>query len=250
MSTGLLIRVGIDSTSGGWNAPCLDKGPFCYVPMGSSKHLTRNYDPKYAAFRDFVGHLHRPYGDDLPCRCAWPERLPREGHLDPDFRQCTYGDGGTRAKRIWDVLRDADDPFIVFYAGMRSVDSGDLVYSIIGFYSVHRILRTRQVAKRDWHRNFHTQTSLRRDSNDVVVLASKKDSGRLYHHISIGGLRGRHYRVYRSLLREWRGLDVKNGYIHRSGFLPRFEDPRRSLRWFRCQKPQLIHADNPRYNGA
>src|SRR5207302_7475781 len=105
MSIGLLIRVGIDSSAGGWNAPCLDKGPFCYVPMGSSKHLARNYDPKYAAFRDFVGHLHKPYGDDLPRRCAWPERLPREGHLDPDFRQCTYGDGGTRAKRIWDVLR-------------------------------------------------------------------------------------------------------------------------------------------------
>jgi len=82
----------------------------------------------------------------------------------------------------------------------------------------------------------------------VVVLASMKDSGRLRHHIPLGGLRGRHYRVYPSLLREWGGLDVKNGFIHRSVFLPRFKDSDRFLRWFRRQKPELIHANNIRYN--
>ena len=108
MSNGLLVRVAIDSTSGGWNGPCDDKD-FCYVPMGSSRHLTKNYDSSYQPYRSAV----EAFLPDSAHRCThWPHQLPRLGHFDPDFEHLSYGDGARRGRRIRSNL--AHGGFIVF----------------------------------------------------------------------------------------------------------------------------------------
>jgi hypothetical protein len=255
MSEGLLIRVAVDSTAGNWNAPCSDDGRFCYVPMGSSKfpwHMSTNYDPTYKKYRKFAEQL---LDGAVPRRCLWPAKLPRTGyaHFDPDFLHCTYGDSyeprgyKQRGRRIWKLLRGVDQPFIVFYAALRSVNSGDLVYSIIGFYSVRRVVRARDVVRADWPRNAHTRKGAGVDSDDIVVFASKKNSGRLFHHIPIGFYSRGAWRIRPKLLREWGGVDIEGGYLQRGAKPPRFKKPELFLHWFRKQKPRFIHDDNILY---
>lgn len=245
MATGLLVRVGIDSTSGGWNAPCCERSfRFCYVPIGISP-LTEHYDPAYQPYEQVVRAF---VPEDAPHCIHWPRRLPREGHFDPDFRHLTYGDENRKAGRIWKVFKEqeGDSKFIVFYAGLRSIQTGNLCYSIIGFYTVKCILRGTDVQRADWHRNYHTRNGGCNDEGTVIVFADKSRSGRLCKHICIGSWRSGAYRVKENLLEQWGGLDVHDGYIQRSAFLPRFCDGDRFLRWFYRQRPELISEDNPR----
>jgi hypothetical protein len=257
MKAGLLVRVAIDSTAGNWNAPCSSDGRFCYVPMGSSDELSEDHN--YTEYQPFVEHLTNSVS--LPPKmCCWPSKLPQWGHFDPNFRYCTYGDTGRtkdkeiraqRGERIWDVLHDVDERFLVFYAGLRDIDSGDLTYSIIGFYWIRRIARVRDINKSDWHRNAHTDSPGRRP-NDVVVFGDTKreQTGRLYSHIPIGSYRKRAWRVTKKLLEAWGDLDVTDGFIQRSFFLPRFLEPDTFLDWFSDYKPEpkFIRSNNVRYN--
>src|SRR5205823_6395727 len=165
MNNGLLIRVAIDSTSGGWNAPCADDGGFCYVPMGSSDDLTEDYVRAYHPYRHTVSTFLR---DSAHRRTHWPGVLPRWGHFDPDFEHLSYGDCGQRATRIRSHL--ADGGFIVFYAGLRSIHNGELCYSIIGFYAVDRVLSGPSVRRPDWHRNAHTRGGGCTDEGTIVVF--------------------------------------------------------------------------------
>jgi hypothetical protein len=240
MNNGLLVRVAIDSTSGGWNGPCDDKD-FCYVPMGSSLHLTKNYDSAYKPYRTAVEAF---LPDSTHRRAHWPRRLPRCGHFDPDFKHLSYGDGKQRGARIRSHL--ADGGFIVFYAGLRSVHTGALTYSIIGFYAIDRVLSGPSVRRADWPRNAHTKEGGCKDEGIVVVFARRGESGRLRHHIPIGSYRKHAYRVRRDLLADWGGLDVRDGYIQRSVHLPSFNDPKRFLRWFHDQSPEFLEVNNPK----
>jgi hypothetical protein len=214
------------------------------VPIGKDYNLTEHYDPAYQPYEQVVRAF---VPDDAPRSVHWPRRLSRQGHFDPDFRHLTYGDVGNKAKHIRDVFKgkESDKRFIVFYAGLRSIQTGNLCYSIIGFFTVKSIRRGPDVPPRDWHRNAHTRNGGCRDGGTVVVFADKSKSGRLCKHIRIGSWRSGAYRVDKNLLTQWGGLDVCDGYIQRSAFLPRFLDGERFLRWFWRQKPELVSGDNP-----
>ena len=247
MATGLLVRVGIDS-SYGWNAPCCERSfHFCYVPIGeNANHLTEQYDPAYLPYRQVVEAF---VPEDAPWSVHWPHRLPRQGHFDPDFRNLTYGDVKNKAKRICEVFGGSEKgkKFIVFYAGLRSIQTGELCYSIIAFYTVKSFKCGPDVPQRDWPRNHHTRNGGCNDQGTVIVFADKSKSGRLCRHIPIGKYYDKAWRVTPELLiKKWGGLDVKDGYIQRSAFLPRFLDGDRFLRWFWSKKPELICEDNPR----
>jgi hypothetical protein len=254
MERGLLVRVGIDYSSGGWNAPC-DEQRFCYVPMGKCKRqeLTEHYDERYdlCGYRDAVCAF---VPAAAPRKALWPRRLPPRGHFDPDFAHLTYGDCRRRAQRIWQVLRKGG--FIAFYAGLRPIhqrdnSQGDLVYSIIGFYRFDGLLTGPDVRPSNWDRNEHTREGGCVDPGTVIVdaLPRKSESGRLLHHIPIGirrrGARARPaYRVTEELLDEWGGLDVQDGWLERSVFSPEFRKPNRFLRWFDRQNGVLIQRNN------
>ena len=63
--------------------------------------------------------------------CFLPLHLTAQSmHLDPDFDHLTYGDQGQRAKQIQTKLAGGD--LLVFYASMRDVNGGGLVYALIG----------------------------------------------------------------------------------------------------------------------
>src|SRR6266508_7045667 len=97
---GLLIRVGIDSTDGRWNAPMrLETGEFAYVTITDTKQMRNGLARRYDEFVPVV----KGFGEELPSPL-----VGKPTHLDPDFEYLTYGDQGQRGKRIQSVLTDGD----------------------------------------------------------------------------------------------------------------------------------------------
>jgi hypothetical protein len=228
--------------SGGWNAPCRTDGSFCYIPIPDSNSSGRGslFDHGYDEFSPFVTAI----GD------TWPSSLLGLCHLDPDFTHLTYGDAGSRAQRIREFI--VPGSFIVFWAALRWLDgsqAGRLVCSIIGFYRVSHVLQAGDVGVLDAHRNAHTRHSAPANDN-VVIFADPRESGRLRRHIPIGKHRSGAQRVYPEMLAAWGDLRrksgelLKDGYIQLSGNPPIFNEPERFLKWFRRQKPKLVHANN------
>jgi hypothetical protein len=101
----------------------------------------------------------------------------------------------------------------------------------------------RRLPEPRWSENAHTRRVPR--DGEIVVRARPGVSGRLRQCIRIGELRGGVYRVRNDLLTAWGGLDIKDGYIHRSARLPGFNDAGKFYRWFCAQKPELVAANNP-----
>ena len=231
----LLVRVGIDSTDGYWNAPMrLATGEFAYVTITDTKPLrdgmSRSYD-------EFVPVAEK-FGEQLP---EWLRGQPT--HLDPDFNFLTYGDQGQRAKRIKTHTSSGD--LLAFFAALRPMDgpSRPLIYALIGLYVIEEIVAANSIPKARWAENAHTRR-LPGDS-DIVVRAKPGVSGRLRRCIPIGELRDRVYRVRKDLLETWGNIDIKDGYIHRSVRLPAFLDTAKFYRWFLAQKPELVAENNP-----
>ena len=232
---GLLVRVGIDSTDGCWNAPMrLSSGEFAYITITDTKPLR---DGMLRSYNEFIPVAAR-FGEQLP-----EPLLGQPTHLDPDFDRLTYGDQGQRGKRITTLLTAGD--LIAFFAALRPIDgpSRPLIYALIGLYVIGEIVPAKSVPEALWAENAHTRRVP--GETDIVVRAKPGVSGRLRHCLPIGELRDRVYRVRNDLLDIWGGLDIKNGYIHRSVRLPAFLNAEKFYRWFLAQRPNLIAENNP-----
>ncbi len=232
---GLLVRVGIDSTDGRWNAPVrCETGEFAYVPITEVAKQREGLETRFDPFKEVV----EPFGVALP-----PPLLGSATHLDPDFDHLTYGDQGQRAKRIR-TLQPGD--FLAFYASLCPVDAPPrpFVYALIGFYIIAELVPTGSVPQERWGENAHTRRKPK--ANEILVRAKPNVSGRLRTCIPIGKLRNGSYRVELHLLEKWGDLDIKDGFIHRSAYLPGFKDAERFYRWFQARNPQLIPENNPR----
>jgi Nucleotide modification associated domain 3 len=228
---GLLVRVGIDSTDGCWNAPVNGRTrEFVYVTITEAKPvrpgLVRFYD-------EFIPALSK-FGTELP------QHLRNlRTHLDPDFSTLTYGDQGRRAQQITKL---AAGDILVFFASFREVSSRMLVYAIIGLYVIDEILSAQMIERKRWSENAHTRRLP--GQTDIVVRARPKISGRLEKCIPIGEYRDRAYRVTKTLLNEWGDLTVRDGYLQRSARLPTFCNASRFYHWFRDERGLLLKRNN------
>ncbi len=236
----ILVRIGIDATAGGWNAPVDARtGRFVYVPIpekpGTVFHrgCRRGYGEVVPALERFA----RDRGISLHGDLAWPRGLAhRAMHLDPDFETMTYGDVGSRRGREIRGL-DAGD-LLVFYAGLRPVGApegaGGLVYAMVGLMVVEEIVAAPGVPGVRRHENAHTRRA-RRGPTDIVVRARRAGSGRLERAITIGERRDGAYRVRYDVLDAWGGLGVRDGFIQRSARPPRILDVGRFGEWLGAQ---------------
>jgi hypothetical protein len=233
---GLLIRVGIDLTYGGWNAP-VDPGTleFAYVPIPEGAQRPRLATP----YTRVLGALARFPGAELPAALHG-----RSMHLDPDFERLTYGDDGARRGRGAARLERGD--FIAFYASLRPTRAAGraLLYALIGFYRVDEVAWVPSIPRRRWGENAHTRR-LEHSATDVVVRADRSASGRLRRAIPIGERRAGAYRVRPDLLERWGPLSCRDGYLQRSAVPPSFRHPERFLSWLEAQGPSLVAANNP-----
>jgi hypothetical protein len=233
----LLVRVAADLSAGGgfWNGPVdgLTRD-FAYVAIPESSLVHCGLEKPYAALSSALGRF------DV----SLPEYLRmRNMHLDPDFEHLTYGDVGERGKQIRGYLEPGD--LVVFYGALRDIrPSRQLVYAIIGLFVVDHLGAAVDVAAGNRDINAHSRRVLERDAPDVIVFGRPGASGRLTHCIPFGEYRDRAYRVRLDLLDEWGGLSVKDGYVQRSGRLPRFLDAARFLSWLEARNPTLVQENN------
>jgi len=236
----LLVRVGIDSEYGGWNAPVNpNTGEFAYVPIPETSEVYSGYEKPYEQFK-------------LPCQKLGvniPKRLfnYKSAHLDPDFQYLTYGDNGLRGNRVREL--EGND-IVAFYAALCSTElkteperKRKLIYALIGLYVVDKVIPAECISEKDWYKNAHTRRPF--DKTDIIVFAKSGGlSGRLERYIPIGEYRDNAYRVTCELLDEWGELGVKNGFIQRSGTLPWFCNPEKFYEWFKNYKIQLVESNN------
>jgi hypothetical protein len=227
---GLLVRVGIDSSCGGWNVPCdIQSRSFVYIPIPESKKQHFSLETNFNEFKRSVEKLNAIFPTILNGQAT---------HLDPDFRYLTYGDQGQRAARIQKIVSESDNSFLVFYAALRDAQTSALIYAMIGFYWIAELVEASTVKKSKWRENAHTRRKT--NDRDIIVRAIPNRSGRLDKFVAIGCYRNRAYRIDKSILDAWGGLDVQDGYIQRSAFLPEFRNPSRFLDWLSRQKVNLL----------
>lgn len=230
----LLVRVGADCTDAGgrWNGP-VDRttGAFAYVPIPEPEPVRPGMETPFLRWGPAVERL----GARLP------ERLgDRVAHADPDFGSLTYGDRRERGRQIREKLTGGD--LLVFYAGLRDVGDGQLVYALIGLLTVGSIVAARDLPPKRWAENAHTRRCVIGET-DVVVLGREGASGRFERALEFAGYRAGAYRVFPELLGRWGGLGVRNGYVQRSARLPEIGDPARFLHWLVAQRVGLVARD-------
>ena len=270
---GCLVRVGIDATSGGWNAPVNQLGEFVYVPIPETGTFRPGLEKKYDEFINQCNKF------DVKVRFPSEILVPEKGkpsklvlqeqahaHLDPDFSYLTYGDiyeptGKTANRRGEPLMGLERGDILVFYAGLnpcRELPRREpLVYAIIGFYVLKHEL---QLAKdflsngRDHDESAHTRLV---EMSDFYIIASGQPdkSGRLTKCIEIGDDPQKHkgkYWLKEGLSELWGGFHFKDLkkrtslYIQRSGALPRFCDAEKFCTWFEKQNIKLIPENNPK----
>src|SRR3954470_21857290 len=153
VQTVLLVRVGVDHSAGGWNAPVGADGSFVYVPIP---------EPVGTPARANLGHAYRELSAVLDRFCVdrqldltedlkFPAPLwDRPMHLDPDFSQLTYGDVGNRRGARMASMSAGD--VLVFYAGLRPVYPCEqtLIYALIGMYVVDDVVCASSVPSARW----------------------------------------------------------------------------------------------------
>jgi hypothetical protein len=179
---GLLVRVGIDSTDGGWNAPVrLTSGEFAYITITEAKPLRQGMARRYDEFDSALAPFNQ---------CPPKALRGQPTHLDPDFDHLTYGDQGQRGRRVSSLGRG---DLLAFFAALRPADgpARPLVYALIGLYVIEELVPACNVPRARWAENAHTRRVP--GQTDIVVRARPGVSGRLRRCLPIGELRKRAY---------------------------------------------------------
>lgn len=108
----VLLRVGVDSGSGGIQGPLFRDGSFELIPI-PDKFRKRGVDPR--TYGNTMGKHGRVLAEYFPDRLR-EKRRNQPMHVDPEFDTFTYGDP-TSLKRRLRKLSKGD--LLVFYAGLE-----------------------------------------------------------------------------------------------------------------------------------
>ena len=112
MTKAALLRVGIDSGSGGIQGPLFKDGSFEYVCIPDKKGVSVH------TYGTLFGKNGLPHSAYFPVR-RQQTLAQQHVHLDPEFETFTYGDP-TAPKRSLRTLEKGD--YLIFYAGLQGWD--------------------------------------------------------------------------------------------------------------------------------
>ena len=112
MTKAVLLRVGIDSGSGGIQGPLFEDGSFEYICIPDKKAVSEH------TYGTLLGKNGTPHSDYFS---VWKrdKMAQQHVHLDPEFETFTYGDP-TTPKRSLRKLEKGD--YLIFYAGLQGWD--------------------------------------------------------------------------------------------------------------------------------
>jgi hypothetical protein len=224
----VLLRVGIDTGSGGIHGPLFRNGDFEFIPIRDKRN---RFGVNKATYGNTKGRLRRrllveyfPEKRQAKVRDMWL-------HYDPEFESNTYGDP-TRPKAGLKRLKKGD--LLVFYAGLEGWDfhCNPSLY-IIGYFEVERVIRAQEHSwsevDKDFGGNFHVRhRPVFEDQKDRLILVKGNRRSRLLKkakRISVFGKNkaGGHIHVLSPEMRHIFGNFNGHVSIHRSP--PRFVFP-------------------------
>ena len=188
----VLLRVGIDSGSGGIQGPLFKDGSFEFICIPDNKRVSVH------TYGTMIGTGSKALVDYFPE--SQRERMAGQHiHVDPEFETFTYGDP-TTPKRSLRNLKQGD--FLVFYCGLQKWDAADgwsrehrpALY-LAGFFEVTlagmAVGFDKNVLTSQFGKNFHVRypTVFEKQKNDLVLVKGGPSS-RLFqkaHQISSEG---------------------------------------------------------------
>ena len=165
----VLVRVGIDTGSGGIHGPLFRDGSFEFVPI-PDRYKKCGIDSR--TYGNTYGKYGRPLLDYFPeGKRGKMEKQPI--HSDPEFKTFTYGDPNRLKSRLSKLKRG---DIVVFYSGLCGWDivQKPALY-IIGFFIVDRagvaVNFSKRQIKRFFSENFHVRhRRVFQDQKDRLVL--------------------------------------------------------------------------------
>ncbi len=184
MTKAVLLRVGIDSGSGGIQGPLFKDGTFEYICIPDKKGVSVH---KYGTC---VGKYGVPQSQYFPP--GKREAVAQQHvHLDPEFETFTYGDP-TTPKRSLRTLEKGD--YLIFYAGLQKwdeetgwVNGEPPALYIIGYFVVEMAGMatefTKTTLQKQFGQNFHVRypSVFRKQQEDLVLVKGGPESRLLQH---------------------------------------------------------------------
>ncbi len=174
----VLLRVGIDTGSGGIHGPLFSDGSFEYIPIPDN---FRGKGVDTRTYGNIRGREGRTLVDYFPE--ARRERFSEQSvHFDPEFETFTYGDP-TPPKAS--LRRLTEGSLLVFYAGLKGwgFDCAAALY-IIGYFEVAQAAFATSFSQADlagmFRNNFHVMHGeIFEDQKDRLLLVKGNAKSRL-----------------------------------------------------------------------
>jgi hypothetical protein len=192
---GLLIRVGIDTQTGGCVAPLFPDQTFEYIPIPHSpKRCTTSEKTTYTNIK---GRSSRYLAEFIP-----PKYRKQHPHSDPEFTTFTYGDPAREKAQKMSQLEKGD--LLIFYAGLRNMADtgrGNIRTYFIAYFTVEKVYDFRGKTKAVKESYFsevpnNAHSKLDRgceEHNNLVIIKGKegaKESKLLSKALPLGDDRG------------------------------------------------------------
>lgn len=170
-----MLRVGIDTGSGGMHGPLFQDGSFEFVPIPDRSSIdTRTYgNTTCRTGRTLIDYFPKPRRTAMRSKSM---------HADPEFTTFTYGDP-TSPKAGLRHLQEGD--MLVFYCGLRGWDfESEPALYLIGYFEVLAAGKASDFGPdelRDlFGENFHVRhQNVFEQQNDRLVLAKGSAESRL-----------------------------------------------------------------------
>ncbi|MHB0960117.1 MAG: Nmad3 family putative nucleotide modification protein [Pirellulaceae bacterium] len=183
MTRAVLLRVGIDSGSGGIQGPLFKDGSFEYICIPDKKGVS------FHKYGTCIGKNGLPHSQYFPP--GKRENVAQQHvHLDPEFETFTYGDP-TAPKRSLRNLEKGD--YLIFYAGLQNwdektgwVNGEPPALYIIGYFVVEMAgmagVFSNATLQANFGQNFHVRyPSVFKLQRDDLVLVKGGRGSRFLH---------------------------------------------------------------------
>jgi hypothetical protein len=174
----VLLRVGIDTGSGGIHGPLFADGSFEYIPIPDG-FKGKSVDKR--TYGETFGRKGRTLADYFP-EVRREKVFNQSIHFDPEFETFTYGDPTSPKARLREL---EEGGLLVFYAGLEGWDfhCSPALY-IIGFFEVARSGKVSSFATKEvdemFRKNFHVMhREVFEDQKERLVLVKGSPNSRL-----------------------------------------------------------------------
>ncbi len=174
----VLLRVGIDTGSGGIHGPLFADCSFEYIPIPDG-FKGRSVD--WRTYGNTLGRKGRRLVDYFP-EARREGAVKRSIHFDPEFETFTYGDPTSPKAKLREL---GEGSLLVFYAGLKGWDfeCPPALY-IIGFFEVARAGMASSFVKAElkglFQNNFHVMhRKVFDDQKDKLVLVKGNTNSRM-----------------------------------------------------------------------